>query len=185
VNFPEGLSGVNIFLFHKMIKRTILLSTIILIFLTTSCKYYTFTPNLPKYIRNINISPFKNNAFQYGLEIDLTQKVIDEFISDGTLKVVDISNADAVLSGSIESYRLIPVSYDQYEQVKDYKLETRLSLRFENKNTKEIIWEDNIVDYVHFYPTGTGGGTTTEYNARKELIDKLAKDVVRKTIEGW
>jgi len=168
-----------------MIKKTILCSVIVLILIIISCKYYTFTPNLPKYIRNINILPFKNNAFQYGLEIELNQKVVDEFISDGTLKVVDISSADAVLSGSIESYRLVPVSYDEYEQVKDYKLEIRLNLRFENKNTKEVIWEDSIIDYVHFYPSGTGGGPINEYDARKELVDKLAKDIVRKTVEGW
>ncbi|MGQ9706768.1 MAG: LptE family protein [bacterium] len=165
---------------NKVIISTIIISIIIL-----SCKYYTFTPNLPKYIRNINITTFKNNAYQYGLEIELTQRVIDEFISEGTLKIVDIANADAVLSGSIESYRLVPVSYDQYEQVKDYKLDIRLNLRFENKNTREIIWEDSLIDYVHFYPSGTGGGTRNEYDARKELIDKLAKDIVRKTIEGW
>ena len=167
----------------KKISRLLTLSILILLL---SCKYYTFTPNLPKYIRDIHIMPFENATFEYGLEIDLTEKVIDKFISDGTLKVVDYSEADAILSGTIKSYRSIPVSYDEYEQVKDYKLMITLSIRFEDKNSREILWEEpSLSDYVHYYSSGSGGGIQTEYEARSELIEKIANDVVRRTIEGW
>ena len=62
---------------------------------------YTPAPQiLPQHIKKISIRPFVNNTTQYGLEEKLTLKVINEFVRDGRLMLVNNEQeADGVVAG--------------------------------------------------------------------------------------
>lgn len=153
---------------------------------TTTCQHYTFTPNLPAYIKKITIPIFTNDTFKYGLESELTRIVIDEFITDGHLEIVNESDADAVLHGTINNYKLEPINFDTNEVVTEYKLTMSLQLEFEDRISKEMLWkEPNIYEYVNYFPLGSGGTPETEQDAFERLAEILSKDVVRRTVEGW
>jgi hypothetical protein len=154
--------------------------------LSVACQHYTFTPNLPAYIKKINVPIFKNNTFKYGLESELTRIVTDQFISDGHLEIVNEAAADAILYGTINNYKLEPIAFDTNEVVTQYKLTMSVELDFEDKISKEMLWkEPNIYEYVNYFPLGSGGAPETEQDAFERLADVLSKDIVRRTVEGW
>src|SRR3990167_9403651 len=90
---------------------------------------YTQKARLPNDIKTIAIATFKNEippeeqfAYHAGLEIELTNAVRDRFIFDGNLKVVDESEAEAILQGSIISYEQETLRFDRLESVQEYRL---------------------------------------------------------------
>lgn len=158
---------------------------LLFVFFSVNCHHYTFNPNLPSDIEKIAIPTFKNDTFQYGLETELTSRVVDEFISDGTLDIVDKGKADAILWGTVKTYKLEPVAFDINEVVKEYRMVVRLSLSFEDNSSQEMFWEDEeISESISFYPTGSGN-IVSETEALNEISDYLATDVVRLVVEGW
>lgn len=165
---------------------TIIAVTVAGMVLFAGCQHYTFTPNLPAYIKKIAVPIFDNKTFKYGLESDLTRIIIDEFITDGHLEIVSEADADAVLLGTISYYKLEPVSFDVNEVVTEYHLTVSLRLEFEDMTSMEILWEEpNIHEYVNYFPLGIGGTPETEQDAFERLAEVLAQDVVRRTVEGW
>ncbi len=85
-----------------------------LVFVIISGCGYTTGSLLPAHIKTIHIRPFRNRielteelsfdeyrfrSYRVHLETDITKEVIDRFINDGYLKVVEEENADLILTG--------------------------------------------------------------------------------------
>ena len=91
----------------KQILRLVFVSGLVFL---SGCGY-TQEVQLPGGIKTVAVHTFKNEippkeqfAYRPGLEIELTNAIIDRIIFDGNLKVVDESKADAILEGSIISF---------------------------------------------------------------------------------
>ena len=52
-------------------------------------------------------------------------------------------------------------------------------------STKETIWEGEIEGWAIYAVSGEGGGLTTEDEAKAAAFEKLAQDVLAKTVQGW
>ena len=154
---------------------------------------------LPDRIKTIAVPTLDNKTAYYGINEDLTKAVIEEFIRNGRLTVTDIKDANAVLKGEIVKYLLVPVSYDENDVVEQKKLKIIVNLEFRDSSTDEILWEEKwtespagteiggIVEEVRFFVTDKGGTeiVETEEDARKRIVERLAEDIVRRTIYGW
>lgn len=60
---------------------------------------------LPAYIKRIYVPEFRNKSREFGLQAPLTLEVVDAFLSDGRLDVVQNERADVRLEGVINDYR--------------------------------------------------------------------------------
>jgi hypothetical protein len=152
-----------------------------------SCYHYTFNPNLPSNIEKITIPIFNNETLQYGIESTITQDVIDEFISDGTLDVVEKEKSDAILWGTIRKYRIDPVGFDKNEVVDEYRLLIEIEVKLEDATSKEILWEEtDIKESTSFFPNRYESGlNNSETEAFNEVSQYLSLDIMRLTVEGW
>ncbi len=172
----------------KVKPGTLVLIVAALAVLGSSCGPYTFTPNLPGYIKTIAIPLFKNpRTFKYGAEQVLTDAVIDEFIADGTLDVVDEYDADAKLTAEIVSYRKEALSYDVHELVQEYNLAVVVSITFQDLRSGEVLWQEkSMYESVSYFTVETGRGPAeTEDEALDRLAEELAKKIVNRTMQGW
>jgi len=140
---------------------------------------------LPSHIRNVYIRPFVNSTSQYGLEEKLTLKVIDEFVRDGRLKVVNSeAEADGIVAGEISKYILQPLTYDANMVTEQYKLWVLLNVNFVDKAKNVTMWtEPNLEGIQIFYDTTRGG--PTEEEIRETLWEGLSRDIVKRTIQGF
>jgi hypothetical protein len=156
----------------------------------SSCGY-TQKVQLPDGIETIYVPNFKNEipqgdrySYEAGLEIDVTNGVIDELIFDGNLRVVTEEKADAVLEGAIIGYQQEALRYNEIEGVSEYRLflVTRLVLR--KVDTGEILWQENhFTGDTSFFIEGTNA--VSERYAADEAIKDLAKKIVSRIVEDW
>ncbi|MDD5773415.1 MAG: LPS assembly lipoprotein LptE [bacterium] len=159
---------------------------ILISFVAAGCAYTTKSV-LPDNIQNVAVSVFKNDTFEYGLEERLTDKVIQEFISHGRLKVTNIDNADALIKGKIVAYNLLTTSTDEYNNPIEKELSILIEISFWEKDGKEPLWiEKGIRENITYFTTLRSGQIVmTESEAKENVLSKLARSVVRRVIIGW
>lgn len=140
---------------------------------------------LPQNIRKISVETFKNSTVYYGMEEKLTIKIVNEFIQDGRLAVVNPGEADGILHGEIISYVLEPLAYDENHVVKEYKLRVLVNISLSDREKNEVVWIEKYLEgsYRFFNPQTSGG--LSEEEVREIIWDKLAKSILKRTIHGF
>ena len=146
---------------------------------------------MPGGIKTIAIPTFKNDippteqfAYRPGLEIELTNAIIDRFIFDGNLKVVDESEADAVLDGAVISYEQEGLRYDRLENVEEYRLFLVVRFKLIDRKTKQILIEEpNFSGRAEFFVNRSTSGVRR--TAANSATFDLAKSLVDRIVEEW
>jgi hypothetical protein len=140
---------------------------------------------LPQHIKRISVRPFVNKTQQFGLEEKLTLKVIDEFLKNGEYGVVQESGAEGVVVGDITHYILTPIQYDVNLVPTVYKLNVLVNVRLLDREANRYLWEEPAMQATKMYSSPTLPGGLTEESAREYLWEILAKDIVKRTVEGF
>ena len=163
------------------VKRNfaVLSGVLTLIMLSMSCGY-GFRGSLPEYIQSVKVIPFRSRVAQYGLEQDMTSRVIEMIVRDGRLAVA-IENEDSEIEGTVASYSKTPYSYTSAEVVEEYKLEIRIEISFiDLVHETDIIGNESVTTWLVYDPD-----SETEIDARNRLLEESAEDVVRRCLSGW
>ncbi len=174
-----------------------------------ACDDMPIKSNLPFYDTKVYIAPFVNKSTEPGLDTLLTQKVIQDFIIDGRLKVRPKDKADMELDGVIERFDQLVMTRDQNQVPQEYKLQVIVDLTLYETKTGKKLWTTNTI--VSLTPGESVSGTefdstnltslrefTTYYvlnvagvppedepTAENRLMDQMAAHVVRRTIDGF
>lgn len=150
---------------------------------------YTPAPQiLPTHIKKVFIRPFVNTTPQYGLEEKLTLQVIDEFVRDGRLAVVNNENdADGVIVGEINRYILQPLTYDANMVTVQYKLWVLLNVYFVDRVNNVTLWSEPNMEGIQIFTDQAHDpvGGKTEEEVRQLIWDNLSRDIVTRTIQGF
>ena len=152
---------------------------------TNEIVYRPTEQKLPQYIKRIAVRPFTNKTPQFGLEEKLTLKCIDEFLKNGEYAISPENSAQGVIVGEIHHYILTPIQYDVNLVPTVYKLNVLVSVRFLDKTTNQYLWEEPALQAVKMYSASTLPGGMTEEAAREALWEILAKDIIKRTVEGF
>lgn len=169
------------------------LSSLILIiglFFVSGCGY-TQDVKLPNDIKTIAVETFKNEippseqfAFRAGLEGELRNALVEQFLLDGNLKVVDESEADAVLKGSIISYEQEGLQFDRLESVEEYRLFLVVRFQLIDRRTNQVIInEPNFSGRAEFF-VNRNPSTPRRSSANSATVD-LAQSLVDRIVEEW
>lgn len=154
-----------------------------------SCAYYSFSPTGGRGgkggLSTIAIPILVNETLEYGVEQELTDALVEEFTDDNSLRVVPEDQAESILRGTIVRYERPVVSYDAGGSPQEYKVRVVARLSYVNASTRETIWEDEIEGWAIYSSAGEGGDVTSEDEAKAVAFEKLAQDVLAKTVQGW
>jgi len=161
---------------------------------------YTTGSLLPAHIQTIHIRPFRNKieltrelphdeyrfrSYRTHLETDITKEVIDRFIDDGHLKIVEEENADAILSGELIDYLRQPVRYGaDNETVEEYRISIVCSVILRDVSKDRPMWQDSRIIGDSTYNL-SGTYATSETQTVSSAVSDLARRIVNRTIEGW
>ena len=166
---------------------------------------YTTGSLLPTHIKTIYIRPLRNKielteelspqeyrfrSYRAHLETDITKEIIDKFINDGHLKVVEEENADVILSGELIDYLSQPVRYGaDNETVEEYRISIVCSIVLKDIRKERIMWQESRVigdsTYSDTDESHSRGYATSESSAVSSAVSDLARRIVNRTIEGW
>lgn len=174
-------------------KKFLTIVSLIFSMAVTGCGYTTKSASMGS-LKTIHIQDFENkitytteggkNIYIPLLEVDVTNAVIDRFLFDGNLKVVDAEDADLVLKGKLLRYNRDVLRYTEDEDVWEYRISITVSLELWNEQTKTVEWtESQFVGDTEYFVSGSLA--KSEDTAIDEAIVDLSRRIVERTIENW
>ncbi|MFQ6617908.1 MAG: LptE family protein [Fidelibacterota bacterium] len=165
------------------IKRGFLIFSIFLSSISVSCWYYSFSGSIPSHIKSVAIPLFEDRTSEYLVKEKLTNALMEKFIDENILKIVDRKNADSIIFGEITGVRDEPYTYDENERVQEYKVNIYIEIKWMDVRKNKTIFEDKMVGWG-IYSAETGSPQARE-EGPDEAIEKLAADIINRTVSGW
>ncbi|MFP5227288.1 MAG: LPS assembly lipoprotein LptE [Acidobacteriota bacterium] len=110
------------------------------------CGYHTLSSaaHLPGNVHTLAIPSFKNNTQSYHTQAVFTEAIIREFNSRSSLRIVpgDDPNADATLRGTILTFVITPLTYDNTTgQTSSYLVTITARLELVDRHGK-VLWQN-------------------------------------------
>lgn len=165
-----------------MVYRTLVLLITLLIVLSFSCGYYSFTGSIPSYIKTVAIPLFDDNTSFPGVREDLTNKVIDRFIDENVLQVVPEANADLLITGTILSIQEKAAIITTGEDVEQFEVYVNVKVKCTEIKAGKVWWEKTLRRF------GTMGGLQN-IDERNEAIETalidITQDIIDNTLANW
>jgi len=176
-----------------MKRFSIILLCILFSVVWLSCGYTTRT-TLTTGHRTIHIEPFANkviyateqrrNIYLPLLEVDVRNAIVDRFLLDGNLRIVEPEKADLILKGELTRYERSPLRYTDSDVILEYRVHITVRLELWDTNKRDMEWVENgfVGEATYFV---SGSEATTEESAVAEAITDLARRIIERTIENW
>jgi hypothetical protein len=146
---------------------------------------------MPAHVRKIAVRPIVRRVETpghniVGWEDKLRLRIQDELIRDGRFSYVnDEAQADGVLFTEITRLLFEPLSYDANNVVQEIKLWVVMDIGFLDRVQDKVLWEEPNLEQEFLYFVSTVPGGFTDEEARDELWDRFARDIVKRLVEGF
>ena len=133
------------------------------------------------------IPVFENATTEYTLEQDVTNAVVDRFVKDNHLRVVDERSANAVIRGKLIGYKNAVFGFSAANRAQEYRVTLTCSVVFKDLVKNREIWnEPELVKTANYFVVDVPGQPArTELDGRKEAITKIADEILTRSVEGW
>jgi hypothetical protein len=163
-------------LYRGRVWRSLL---ILLLISGSGCGRYSFSGSMSPDIKSIAIPVFEDRSAEFEIREKLTSALVDKFLSDNNLRVLDSDVSDSILSGTIHRVEDRPVAISQNEQAQAFELSIYINITYENRNTNTVIFEKNLRG------RGTFSGPEDRELGIEEAIENLSADVLNMVISHW
>lgn len=142
---------------------------------------------LPAHLKSVAIPQFENETSEYTLEQDVTNAVVQKFVTNGHLRIVDEKSANCVVKGRIVEYRNAVFGISNSDLAQEYRVTIVVSVVFKDLVKNREIWHDDaIVKTANYYVQPVPGQQAkTELDGRKEAIQKIADEILSRSVESW
>jgi hypothetical protein len=160
---------------------------VVLAFCFAGCLGYTIGPVKPAYladVHSISVPTFKNETLTPRLEVLVTDTVIKQFQQDGTFKIGNDDNADAILKAEIAHISRSPARSLQGNVLSttEFNLAMRVKYRLLARDGK-MLSSGEVTGTTSYFRSNDI--VTDERQALPLAIDELATHLVTQLSEGW
>jgi hypothetical protein len=157
-------------------------------FLLTGCLGYQVGPVKPSVLRDIHdiaVPVFENKTLLPRIEVLITDSVIKQLQQDGTYKVANENNADAILKAEITEIDRTPARSVRGNVLAttEFNLTMHLKYKLETPSGAVLMPWAEVVGTTSFF-VGTDV-TTDERQALPLAAEELATHLVTQLSEGW
>jgi len=148
---------------------------------------YTLRSALPSNLKSIAIPVFGNNTVEFGIADDVTQALVNGFLNDRHLKIVQERDADSVLRGTVLAYKNQVFGYTSQERATEYEVVLTVQIAFRDVGRNRDLWKEDALTVRSTYNVVAVGAEAakTEADGRRDAVQKLADLVVSRTVQGW
>jgi len=144
---------------------------------------------LPPEIRTIQIPTFINRTTRVELEQRVTQAVADEMVSrSGRRLVANEKDADAILKGTIESFGITPIAFNEQGRATRYQVGVIAAIELvDHRNDDKVIWKNDHYNFTENYAIDLASGDSFDQETRaiQEIAQRFAESVVSSLLEGF
>jgi len=153
-------------------------------FIFLGCAYSFTGSSVPSDMKTIAIPVFDDLSgyTEAGLRENITNSLIQKFIQDNSLQVVDRKFSDTILEGVIVSLRDEPFVITGNEQVNSRRIVIQVKARFIDQRSKKQLWEKSFSQYSDY---SADGGLVAKQQAIQKAIENLTEDILIATVSDW
>lgn len=168
----------------------LLRSAMLIPLLLTSCSYALVGTGsiLDPSIKTLYVPAFVNRTTRVELEQRVTQSVADEFVSRGRVRLVtDPKLADIILRGSMDTFNLAPVGFEQ-GRATQYQISITANIELlDHRHDDKVLWKNDQYRFVENYQVtlDTTGSFDQESRAITEIAQRFAQSLVANLLEGF
>ena len=142
---------------------------------------------LPGGVEKIYIPLFVNKTAEPQLEIKLTSRLSEVFSRNSKIsQVKNKESAEAVLKGTIRSYKSSALSYDQNDDIGKYRATMVVDVVLHESDSDEILW-NKAVSWSEDYSSSSN--KDDQYGLEKEAIDeislRLAEEILHQLLDDF
>ena len=185
-------------------KRLTKIISLNLIFLLFGCAYYSMAGSIPPNIKNVSVPLFINETVEFELSEKLTSGIIQEIGSQNIVKITNDIDSDSIINGVISSVSDGPYSFNNNEQVSEYRFSLSVKVSWVDNNDENILFDKTFSAFGTYSidndPSSDGldndndgiidGDASDEFGDSRELainvaINKIAVDIVNTVLSTW
>jgi hypothetical protein len=96
------------------------------------------------------------------------------------MKIADRRLAESVVQGTLLKVEERAGAFNRDENVQEIRVYVTVNLKYEDTKKRRTVWEEQIVQFGAYIP-----GSSDRGSAIKDAIDKIAQQVLNKTVAGW
>jgi len=165
---------------------------LVLLFMCSSCGY-RLTPVggvVPEGTKTIAIPVFLNLTNEPMVDTLLTQAVVNEFFTDGRLKISSPEIADLILRCKITKFELTPTAYTPDPYVQSYNVSITISFTLEDAKTGKMLLVVNNLNnnFISSYSVTLGGISTTKAAKEAAIViggQNIASSIRSRVLDGF
>lgn len=148
--------------------------------------------NIPEDIKKIYVQPLENATARSQVEQILTRSISDELLTRRRYETVNgADEADAILSGTVLSFTVRPVTFDQDGLATSFEIMISADMKFQRRPTgdeeAQTLWSNSRYVFRQDYPLEEA---ETAYFDRENIAientsEAFAKTLVTDLLEGF
>jgi hypothetical protein len=170
-------------------RRLWQLGGVICLWILSACSYqFAGRGDLPGGIKHIAVQVLENHSSETGIEIPITNALINALNRRRQGSVVKVGEADGVLSGTIDAIVWGTVSRRGINTASERRVTATLSLALTDDGGN-VIWERSGLSAAEAYEVSQDGNKTiTEGNRRQAIFilsEQMAENVYRQLTDNF
>lgn len=161
--------------------------------LLSGCAGYqlgSIKPKLMREVKTIAVSNFRNETLEPRVEVLLATALIKQIQQDGTYRVGNEKDADAILEGTLEELQRRPARSVRGNvlQTREYTLILRVRYRVTDRAGRELDHR-NVTGQTSFFVSGSDTIAADVNQDERQAIPLAAEDLAVRLVsqisEGW
>lgn len=144
--------------------------------------------NIPEDVQRVYLSPFENLTPRAQIEQFITQSIADELLTRRRFTLVGgESEADAVLSGTVVSYRATPLTFDADGRADEYEVAVTANVQFRRVGSDDALWSNESYLFKENYELEASEEEffDRENIALEQTARRFAETMVSDLLEGF
>jgi hypothetical protein len=151
--------------------------------LASGCAWYSTSAGGGSGFRSVAVPLLENESLEPEIHQALTDSLIEAFVANGALKVVDEDLADVVLRGTVVEVREEPFTYG--DQADQFRITLWVKISSYDSRSKEILWEERRLRGFGIF-SATAERSTARAAGLSEAVRMLTEDILDRTqVGGW
>lgn len=139
-------------------------------------------------IRTIEVPAFVNRTTRVEVEQQMTQAVANEFVSRGRMRLVTgPAGADAILRGSIDTFNIFPIAFNQQGRATQYQISITAKIQLvDHRSEDKVLWKNDQYRFTENYQIDLASEAfDQESRAIREIAVRFAQSLVSSLLEGF
>jgi hypothetical protein len=148
------------------------------------CAYSFRSGALPPDVRTVTLAPLANEATIVipTLTQTMAEAIRQKFVSQSPLSLTP-DKGDLILYGRITEYKVAPVAIQGSQQAAQNRLSITLSVKCVSARHPELNWEQAFMNFSDF--PATQPLPQIQDALISDICDRIAQDIVNKTLSTW